>query len=346
MNDHVDMPTPAQEHYASGSRVKLSKDKAIALRHAIVDLEPMLKKAQAELLQLPLRPIIDTKTMCKIFVRFATAQELQRILMRHTLGRVIVDVLPVATGTEAVVSARLLIATREGYVQLPTVNFASQGIGLGSTDFGHKQVLAAESRAIRRILREIGLRAEYEDDASEKEVMDSERTRHDDATKELDESEVFESEVSADSGLNLLSSQNLDDEDIPTLPVNAKNEQAQIDLPLSASGKAKGRGALPKKAEPKAKGQVTAPSPLVIPKKELSLSVNFEHKQWPDRRGTDYTHKLLLGLNNVRKEKGYTVEDVAKSVFGENHVAQKRMTSYMTTELEKMYQFHVIQGGK
>lgn len=341
MNDHVDMPTPAQEHYANGSQVKLSKDKAIALRQAIVNLEPMLKKAQAELLQLPLRPIIDTKTMCKIFVRFATAQELQRILMRHTLGRVIVDVLPVATGSEAVVSARLLIATKEGYVQLPTVNFASQGIGFGSTDFGNKQVLAAESRAIRRILREIGLRAEYEDDASEKEVMDSERARHDDAVKEQDESEVLDG-----SDLSLLSSQNLDDEDIPTLPVDEKNEQAQVELPLSSPDKAKVKAAKFKRAEPKAKGQVPTRPPLSIPKKELSLSVNFEHKKWPDRRGTDYTHNLLLGLNNVRKEKGYTVEDVAKSVFGETHVAQKRMTSYMTTELEKMYQFHVIQGGK
>lgn len=337
MNDKIDIPAPAHEHYASGSQIKLTKEQALALRKSLAEIGPMLLKAQEELLRLPLRPILDPKTMLPVFVRFATAQELQRILMRHTLGRVIVDVLPVSTGTDSVVSARLSVATNEGYVQMPTINFASQTSGLGGRDLGHKQLLSAESRSIRRVLREIGLRAEYEDDASEQETMEAERSKHDDAIQKqnnADEPAMDDADDSADNAK--LSEQDLDDEDIPSMN---SSKHGQVELPLAPAKS-------PRQKRPQKASKVAAIATAKAPKKELELELNYEHKAWPDRRGTDYTHNLLQGLNEIRKSKGYTVEDLAKLVFGEGHVAQKRLTSYMTKELQKMYQFHVIQGGK
>ncbi|MAF44106.1 MAG: hypothetical protein CMI54_08130 [Parcubacteria group bacterium] len=355
------------------------------LRLAFRELEPMLAKAKTMLSELPLRPITDKYTLEQVMVRFATSEELQRIVMRCFKGRIVVDTLPVRAGMTPAVVGKVKILTSEGYITLPG-SVGSHEFGLGAVDVGSKQMLSAESKSIRRTLRELGLRAEYEEyddfdnrqnsssDVSPKQAKDEvDDIEVDDI--EVDDIEVDDIEVD-DIEVDDSITESVDDkkeDELPSVPDDAfdLDEQTENDSGNSKtkSVKAKTVATKPKTttaSRSKSGGRKTAAKgakanasnskkkadaekkaiELSIPKKERTVKVEREHKKWPDVNSLRYSHELLDALNSVREDLQLTVEVMAKSFFGEGHSASRRLSSYTTVELEKMFQFYIIQKAK
>tara|TARA_Y100000310_G_scaffold83684_1_gene80333 strand:- start:436 stop:1584 length:1149 start_codon:yes stop_codon:yes gene_type:complete len=361
------------------------------LRAAFRNLEPMLAKAKKMLSELPLRPITDKYTLEQVMVRFATSEELQRIVMRCFKGRIIVDTLPVRAGMTPAVVGKVKILTPEGYITLPG-SVGSHEFGLGSVDVGSKQMLSAESKSIRRTLRELGLRAEYEEyddfdnrqnsssDASSKLTKDDIDDNIEVDDIEVDDIEVDDIEVNDievdDIELDDSVTKNVDDQkegSIPSVPDDAfdLDEQVENDSGNSKTKSAKAKTVATKQktataSRSKSSGRKTTAKgakinassakkkadaekkaiELSIPKKERTVKVDREHKQWPDVNSLRYSHELLDALNAVREDLALTVEVMAKSFFGEDHSASRRLSSYTTVELEKMFQFYIIQKAK
>lgn len=318
------------------------------LKVALKNLLPMLKTAQEELAKLPLRPIVDVLTMETIMVRFATAEELQRIVMRNFKGRVVVDTLPVRLGAEPAVVGKVSILTNDGYVTLPG-SVASQRFGVGAVEMGAKQVLSAETKSIRRTLRELGLRAEYEEYDDTDKRQKEEKSKPARKTKETPVESV----------------KDIDDimlDDIPSMPddeikVEASESEKEADntADKKVARREKSSTRTNKKRSP-AKARATKSEPpkkqasskveITVPDKERELTIQHEHKDWLDIESIRYQNDLLEALNKVRKDLDVTVELMAKGVFGKNHKACKRLSSYTTVEMEILYQFYVIQEGK
>lgn len=306
---------------------------AKGLKQALLELAPMLKKAQSALNKLPLRPVIDVLTSDEIMVRFATAEELQRIIMKSFLGRVVVNTLPIKLGLDPAVTAQIAILTSEGYVVLPG-SFASQKVGEGAIELGNKQLLSAETRAIRRSLRELGLRAEYEeyDVVQKKDEIDNSEEDESDKANEISDIEF------------LGDFEDMDEEsDIPSIPkdkIKSANE-GKSEKKSGKNTKVKEKAAVNSK-----KAQAAKKKPHVIPKNPLSLMVDREHENWPSIKSIRYQNDLLDVLGKIRTKSGMTVDVMVRRVFGKNHDASKRLATYTTNELEVLYQFYAIQQEK
>ena len=65
--------------------VELTKEQLSGLFSARKKMIPLIKEAQEKLLELPLREIIDPAQGISDFRRFATSEELQRIVMDLSL---------------------------------------------------------------------------------------------------------------------------------------------------------------------------------------------------------------------------------------------------------------------
>jgi TusA-related sulfurtransferase len=137
----------------------LDKQNAKMLQKAFSEIKPLIREAQKLLDKIPLRDIVvDEYTGEKVKCRFATGNELQQILMRVFKGRVIIQTYPLETDRTPTVVSHIGILTEQGYVMLQG-SIASEKY---DNDFLGRSLLSAESRAIRRALRKIGLRAEFD----------------------------------------------------------------------------------------------------------------------------------------------------------------------------------------
>lgn len=339
---------------------------ASGLKSVFRSLKPMIEEAKVKLSQLPLRPIIDTFTYDEVMVRFATAEELQRIVMRCFKGRIIVDTLPARMHGEPAVIGQIKVLTPSGYISLPGAA-ASQDFGMGAVDVGAKQLLSAETKAIRRTLRELGLRAEYEeyDDHDNRQNSDSKNTKSPASVKakRVEVDDIDDIDVGTETKAASVVDVDADD-DIPSMPDDAFDSKAENEKSdekgkpaakrgakqnrnTGKSSAAKGK-ATTKKASTKAptKEKNNEPLDIKVPAKERNVSVEREHESWPNINSLRYQNDLLNGLNKARDEFGLTVESMAKSFFGKDHEAHRRLGSYTTVEMEKMYQFYVIQKAK
>jgi hypothetical protein len=295
-----------------------------AIGPAMKKLGPFIKEAKKRILAIPLRNISDPHTGEDNWVRFATSEELQRIVMETCEGMISVTTLPQMFGMEPVVRAFVFITTSEGLYQLPGCT-ASQSLSTINTA---KAILSAESRAIRRALKELGLRAEYE-------IYDGEDGSLQSSIDKSQEVELSASEKT--SG------------DVKVSSVKKK-------LPVSDAATKKSDN---KKPVSKVEKQILLETPektvveksSEVPTKKLAIEINRDTDGWPDKRATSYLSKLLIGLEHVRKNDytGMNVEKFVKRVLGSDAFSKSNgkrrvmMTSLVTEELETLYQHYVIE---
>lgn len=322
-----------------------------ALAKAMKALGPMLREARILLAQLPLREIVDPFSAETVLQRFATAEELQRIVMECTLGRIIVNTLPIRTGSHAAAIAQLAILTEDGYVVLPG-RHASQQQGEGSKELGFRQLLSAETRAIRRTLRDLGLRAEYEeydaDDSRNLSVVENEPAAAvksaplKSATKDFNEPDFSDQESdipgSPDGTFALSMS-------TATEPVDAAKNKPRANRQRVDKNAAQGASTAAEVAthETPHKRPSKPHVVLSVPKEPVHVIADLSHAEWPSRNNMRYQNDLLTTLNDIRTRHDWTVEAMTRHVFGEAHQAFKRLASYTTKDLEMLYQYFVIQ---
>jgi hypothetical protein len=303
---------------------------------AMKELKPLLDKAKQSLSRIPLREVIDPKTGERQLLRIATAEELQRILMQSCLGRVVVDTVPTQIGTNPGVTAQICILTTKGYVKMPGAS-ASERAG---EFFSGEPILSAESRAIRRALREIGLRAESE-------VFDSEDA--DIQSKIEMESKSIENQVTVDEGEVANDENNKAKNKRP----DSQSEDAGIpDMPENFKSASKGAANRKSAVKPKATARkVTLKNEAVAGKEELIaptqgiVEPDYGHKEWPNRSLSSYCGKLHNSLSKKQKSMNVNMKPFITNVLGEAE-GSRTLRSCLTDELEKLYQFYIIQDSK
>lgn len=308
--------------------------KSLAL--AIASIRPKIKDAKEALSKLPLKDVPNPIDGTISMVRIATSDDLQRILMKVFLGDVIVNTIPLKLNGVASVTAYVSILTKDGYVNLPGAS-ASESQSTSITD---KLLLSAESRAIRRAIREIGLRAEYEvyDDAevtmqsrvesieeSKKQPIDKEEVELDAETPIIDNDGVISADADAD------------DDVIPE--PSRKAELKQTETKATSKKSVKPVGKVVKKPAKKA-----AIKPSSIKHNNLNIEPNYDSSEWPNKKAITYCDTLVKKLTSERKGVGLTVEMFIKSVLGKE-AGSNTFRSCSTVELEKLYQFYILDGG-
>lgn len=339
------------EQHMSRQRVVPNAAKSPALAKAMKELGPMLKEARILLSQLPLREIIDPFTAETVLQRFATAEELQRIVMECTLGRIIVNTLPIRTGSHAAAIAQLAILTEDGYVILPG-RHASQQQGEGSKELGFRQLLSAETRAIRRTLRDLGLRAEYEeydaDDSRNLAAADDEPKVAAKASVAKPVAKDFNEPDFSDNESDLPGSP----EGAFELAMSPVSDKPAVEKTKPRTSRARADKKAVQETAPVVATPVSDTSHkrqskphvvLNVPKEPRAVVADLSHAEWPSRNNIRYQNNLLTTLNEVRTRYEWTVELMTRHVFGEEHQAFKRLASYTTKDLEALYQYFVIQ---
>lgn len=130
---------------------------AKSLPAALIKIRELLPLAKARVDAIPTEEMLNSFTGEKELVKIATAEILQRIVMDVFKLRLIIDTQLISSGDTPTVVATLLVLTEDGY-QVLRSSTASEQRGAGN----FSPVLSAESRAIRLVLRSIGLRTEGE----------------------------------------------------------------------------------------------------------------------------------------------------------------------------------------
>lgn len=129
-----------------------------SLAKALISLRPLLHEAKLKVNAIPLSETINSFTGEVELVRIATAEMLQRILVDVFGLKLIVDTEVTSIAPDKItVGASVYILTESGYVK-----YRSSHASEARTAGNFSPLLSAESRAIRLVLRSIGLRAEGE----------------------------------------------------------------------------------------------------------------------------------------------------------------------------------------
>jgi hypothetical protein len=129
--------------------------RAKGLKSALAKLTPYLRLAQQHLAALPLRPMGENGEL----VRIATAKEMMNILSNTCHRRLIIDTQLSSLSGEAVVVATAYVLTDESGYQPVRSATASERYGV----YAGKEIMSAQNRAIRLVLRGFGLRANDDD---------------------------------------------------------------------------------------------------------------------------------------------------------------------------------------
>lgn len=335
------------------NNVQLSEGQVKGLISARKQMVPLLKKAQERLLDLPLREIIDPAQGISDLRRFATSEELQRIVMDVFKGLISVDTKLIREKSTPAVVARVLLMTDEGLVPLVS-STASQPM---TEMFGGRAVLVAESRAIRRALRELGLRAEFEIYDEDDRVMKSDAhvstkqevkaTPIKDELKVVDDFEdddvVDPVDVNDDQAMSGVSKVPKDLS--KTAKENGSVRKAQA-KPTEVPPKSDGKKNEAKKESPPSKTQYESDQ---LPEQTIDIEVDYSHADWPDRKKTNYPSVLSKGVDSARAELSLTMNEFVQAVLGTKRFANKKAITFRslkTTDLELLYQFYVINKGE
>jgi hypothetical protein len=137
-----------------------------AVDEAFKALEPSLRVVQERIASLPQKEVFDPETNTFGLARIVTYAQMTRILMQVCGGRLIVHS-HIANAVEHEVQAELWMLTKEGYHLLATAR-----ADVGPQSIISKQLLEAESRAKRRVLRRFRL---FSDQAIERAIASANR---------------------------------------------------------------------------------------------------------------------------------------------------------------------------
>jgi hypothetical protein len=312
------------------NNVDITSEQIVAFRKARASILPLIKVAQEALLEIPLREIIDPTSGITDLRRFATSEELQHITMSVFKGIISVDTKFVRDGQFPAVVARVMIMTEEGLLPLVS-STASQS---ASHMFGGRAVLAAESRAIRRALRELGLRAEFE-------IYD-------------EEDRLMKTSLNSENKDAKCEGKVVVKPDFEGVTKDFDDDDSALDRAPKNKGKAKDNKQAVSKADAKkspvtkvAKAQTSIKDDKaddVI--KPLDVSIDYSHEDWPNKKATNYPSVLAKGIDEAKKRQGVKMNTLIFRVLGTKRFEGKKtitLRSLKTTDMETLYQFYVIE---
>jgi hypothetical protein len=327
-----------------------------SLGKAMADLAPLIKKAKEKLYDLPLREIFNEHKGVYEHVHLASAQELQRIVMETCEGRIIVNTLPVMLGVKPSVVANIFILTDEGFVKLPGA-CATKHIEVASTS---KPLLEAESKAIKRAFRALGLRCES--DAFDTEEADRKaQSMRDEKKSDTQSSEDKEREVSDSVDAKNTANADTDADDIPEMPENfGKDDKPTLskgsDKKNSKTGSASKVSNKTNTAQKGASKSTTSTRrtsdkstkkvEVEIPSEPLNVVVDETAKGWPSSKGTGrYISDILDALSAKCKELKITEKIFIKHVLGEK-TDRARIKSVTMGQARTLYQYYIVENAR
>lgn len=300
-----------------------------AVDEAFKALEPSLRVVQERIASLPQKEVFDPETNTFGLARIVTYAQMTRILMQVCGGRLIVHS-HVANAVEHEVQAELWMLTKEGYHLLATAR-----ADVGPQSMISKQLLEAESRAKRRVLRRFRL---FSDQAIERAIASANKDFQ--ARREAEEGSSKQAKTSGKANLKAKgnSPQNKDvveNKDVAKTP--EKKPVEKTEKLADSKTKPVGRKPAAKSSVSKAK---KGPSPLIdnVEEGKPGFGVPLEDV---DRDDINFRDNLL---NLVKEAKERNHKSVKVSAFIKRVVGDRGPNSFRNmpmVDLEKLYENYV-----
>lgn len=312
-----------------------------AVDEAFKALEPSLRVVQERIASLPQKEVYDPETNTFNMARIVTYAQMTRILMQVCGGRLIVHS-HIANAINNEIQAELWMLTKEGYHLLATAR-----ADVGSDSMISKQLLEAESRAKRRVLRRFRL---FSDQAIERALAAATQNVQEKRPVETkspvaDKDEVQKTEKSQKSTEVVSAPEKEADEPESTKEQNDQSKEVQSSLPLDEGDKSDDKPAPDAKGKPKSvkakKSRPAAPAkpvPVDVEEGKPGFGVPLEDVDRDDINFRDN----LLELVKEAKERNH--KSVKVSLFIKRVVGDRGPNSFRNmpmVDLEKLYEHYV-----
>ena len=303
-----------------------------AVDEAFKALEPSLRVVQERIASLPQKEVFDPETNTFNLARIVTYAQMTGILMQVCGGRLIVHS-HIANAVEHEVQAELWMLTKEGYHLLATAR-----ADVGPQSMISKQLLEAESRAKRRVLRRFRL---FSDQAIERALASANKNvqaQREEAKDKAPNDAKVEKQVAVDTK----------DDSSEKHAESADKEQVtetQASLPLETQPKGKDKSNAPAAKPNRAKSQKKSrpatpvkPAPADVEEGKPGFGVPLEDV---NRDDINFRENLLELVKEAkeRNHKSVKVAAFIKRVVGDR--GPNSFRNMPMVELEKLYEHYV-----
>ena len=332
-----------------------------ALNQAAKYISQHTEEAKRLIEELPSKNMFASSESAYIDVKFATADELQSVLMQVFKGRLVVHTEAIAVDARPQVEATAMLMTSEG--MLPVARSTAGVQASHEFVMGQKAFLSAETRAIRKVLNHLDLLPE--DEAEDPMMAKIKSTKVERSEPEYLEPVKDPSvhDCGADEDVadeDLQSDLALDDagkeQDSKEEEVESKAEKKAPATKKPAPKKTAAKKA--RASKPKAAAAADA-APATIPDEPLDITLPTADANWPDMTALTYVDTLSRGVKNAfddirAKQSDFTLELFIRGVMGkdaQSNYSRLSLKRLRIMELEKLYAYYVCgvrpeKGGK
>jgi len=309
----------------SHEELKVSGD---SIQKAAQFISSRMDEAKRLIEELPSKNMFAPSEDAFINVKFATAEELQTVIIQAFLGRLVVHTEAVTIDHRPKVEATALMMTSDGMIPM-----ARSLAGVQASDefiLGQKAFLTAETRAIRKVLNHLGL---LPDDEGEDPVMAKvKNTPH----------------KKVEDDVHLEPHRDPDIYDVEEAEGDSIEPEPEVETAPVKSNKRTKR-AVPKKKPAASKQVEEADSSEPIPEKALDIKIPQSDSDWPDVTSASYFDTLSKGVEKAYKERkakqsDYSLERFIRGVLGKDAQANCKRLSLKRLripEFEKLYAYYV-----
>lgn len=309
----------------SHEELKVSGD---SVQKAAQFISSRMDEAKRLIEELPSKNMFAPSEDAFINVKFATAEELQTVIIQAFLGRLVVHTEAVTIDHRPKVEATALMMTSDGMIPM-----ARSLAGVQASDefiLGQKAFLTAETRAIRKVLNHLGL---LPDDEGEDPVMAK--------VKNTPRKKV-------EDDVHLEPHRDPDIYDVEKAEGDSIEPEPEVETAPVKSNKRTKR-AVPKKKPAASKQVEEADSSEPIPEKALDIKIPQSDSDWPDVTSASYFDTLSKGVEKAYKERkakqsDYSLERFIRGVLGKDAQANCKRLSLKRLripEFEKLYAYYV-----
>lgn len=309
----------------SHEELKVSGD---SIQKAAQFISSRMDEAKRLIEELPSKNMFAPSEDAFINVKFATAEELQTVLIQAFLGRLVVHTEAVTIDHRPKVEATALVMTSDGMIPM-----ARSLAGVQASDefiLGQKAFLTAETRAIRKVLNHLGL---LPDDEGEDPVMAKVKNT---PRKKVEEDVYLEPHRDPDV-------YDVEEAKEDSIEPVAETE----DTPVKGNKRAKRTAQKKKPAASKRVEEEDSSEP--IPEKALDIKIPQSDSDWPDVTSASYFDTLSKGVEKAYKERkakqsDYSLERFIRGVLGKDAQANCKRLSLKRLripEFEKLYAYYV-----
>lgn len=310
-----------------------------AIQKAAMFINEHSELAKRLIEELPTKNMFTSSEDAFIDVKFATADELQAILMRVFKGRLVVHTEAVAVDARPQVEATAMVMTEDGMIPMAR---SLAGVQL-SHEFimGQKAFLSAETRAIRKVLNHLGLLPE---DEAEDPVLAKVKATPSKANAAPEYLEPHKDPEQYDLG-DVVAQDNENEKPEPKKARSSDDDKASAEKKPAAEKPKRERVRKPagKKAHANTEEVVS------IPDDPLNITIPKDDSAWPDITAVTYIDTLNKGVEKAFKDRkakqtDYSLEKFIRGVLGkdaQSSYSRLSLKRLRVTELEKLYAYYI-----